>query len=93
MFFRGSRYEGVPTATLATKDGRQIAYKRTRFIAPDQAQLGYTVQQGDRIDRVAWQVYRDPEQFWRLCDTNRAMRPDEFVAVPGRRLGVAIPAR
>ncbi len=32
MFFRGSRYEIVPTATLEAPDGGVIQYKRVRFI-------------------------------------------------------------
>ncbi|MFL5804527.1 MAG: hypothetical protein ACJ8CR_22625 [Roseiflexaceae bacterium] len=33
----------------------------------------------------------DPEQFWRICDANRAMRPDELTETVGRRLRITLP--
>src|SRR5262249_18379675 len=50
MFFRGSRYEPVPTAMLTTPEGRVIPYKRIRFIPDTPGMLPYTVLQGDRLD-------------------------------------------
>ena len=32
----------------------------------------------------------DPEQFWRLCDANAALRPDELMEV-GRWLRITLP--
>lgn len=93
MFFRGSRYEVVPTATLVTADGRAVPYKRVRFIPATEGTLPVTVQQGDRLDLLAWRVYRDPEQFWRLCDAADAMRPEDLTAVPGTRLKAPVPVR
>lgn len=91
MFFRGSRYEGIPTAELTTADGRVIQYKRVRYIAPVPAALAYRTRQGDRLDLVAWQFYRDPEQFWRICDANAALQPAELTAEPDTVLAVPIP--
>jgi predicted component of type VI protein secretion system len=54
---------------------------------------GYVVARGDRLDLIAFRFYRDPEQFWRLCDGNRAMRPDDLVAEPGRQLIVPLAGR
>ena len=93
MFFRGSRYEVVGNAQLQSADGRTIAYKRVRFIPETQGALPVRVQQGDRLDLIAWQVYRDPEQFWRICDANEALQPDDLTAVPGRRLTAPVPMR
>ena len=93
MFFRGSRYEVIATATIVTAGGRTIQYKRVRFVPPTEGSLPVTVQQGDRLDRIAWQVYRDPEQFWRLCDASDALRPEDLVAIPGTRLKAPIPVR
>ena len=41
MFFRGSRYEPVETATLETADGREVRYKRLRFVVRDAAPIAY----------------------------------------------------
>lgn len=75
MFFKGSRYAKVATAELTAGDGRVIQYKMTRFIAPITAVATHAVQQGDRLDLVAHQYYRDPERFWRICDANVVVWP------------------
>lgn len=92
MFFRGSRYEGIPDAVLTTADGRAIRYKRVRFIPNVVGVLGRPVAQGDRLDLVAYEFYQDPEQFWRICDANRALDPEELVAEVGRRLVIPVPS-
>ncbi|MGH7229842.1 MAG: LysM domain-containing protein, partial [Nitrospiraceae bacterium] len=33
----------------------------------------------------------DPEQFWRLCDANAAMRPEELTGIIGRVLRITLP--
>ncbi len=92
MFFRGSRYENVPTAELAAPDGRLLRYVRMRFIPAVAAGLpGYTVQQGDRPDLAAYRILGDPEQFWSLCDANIVQQPADLTATPGARLIVPGP--
>lgn len=91
MFFRGSRYEAVANAELTTATGRVIRYKRVRFIPEARGVVTRTVQQGDRLDVISYQIYRDPEQFWRICDANRALQPDELTEEVGRRLSVPLP--
>lgn len=91
MFFRGSRYEGLPEAELTTADGRVVRYKRVRFIPDTPGVLPHRVAQEERLDLIAYQAYRDPEQFWRICDANRALRPADLTAEPGRVLLLPIP--
>jgi hypothetical protein len=47
--------------------------------------------QGDRLDNLAARYLGDPEQFWRLCDANGAMRPDELVEVIGAVIKITLP--
>jgi hypothetical protein len=68
-----------------------LRYKRVRFIPETRGILSHLVVQGERLDLIAYQVYRDPEQFWRICDANLALCPDDLVAEPGRRLLLPIP--
>lgn len=91
MFFRGSRYEGVPTAQLQTADGRTIRYKRMRFIPEVEGTTPYGVEPEDRPDLVAYKVAGDPELFWRLCDANRVMWPPDLTAEPGRIIRIPAP--
>jgi hypothetical protein len=79
VFFKGSRYEKVPEASIIDATGREIRYKTTRFITDPQAIGGHRVQNGERLDHMAWQHFRDPERFWRICDANRALWPDDLL--------------
>lgn len=95
LFPPNSRYAGVPTATLETAPGRSIVYLRRRLL-PNPATLSllheHEVVEGDRIDNIAALHLGDPEQFWRVCDANGALRPDELTETVGRRLRITLPA-
>lgn len=93
-FASGSRYFGLPTAQLVRPDGRAVVFVRRRFLPPpeDFALLRTVgVVAGDRLDNLAAQHLGDPEQWWRLCDANRAMRPEALVADVGATLAVTLP--
>lgn len=89
-----SRYHATLTATLVTPDGRTIVYLRRRFVPPPEhfATLReHQVVQGDRLDRLAATHLGDPEVYYRLCDANRAVRPDELIETVGRKLRITLP--
>lgn len=93
MFPVTSRYHNVETAKWTTADGREIIYLRRRFL-PGAAKFGiaaeHTVTQGERLDNITARYLGDPEQFWRLCDANNAMRPAELTDEIGRRLHIPL---
>ncbi len=92
MLFRGSRCEGVPEAVHTDARGRQIPYEQLR-VTPDAPSLQtHAVRALDRLDMIAFQYYDDPEQFWRVCDANLAVLPDELLEV-GRRLLIPLARR
>jgi hypothetical protein len=88
-----SRYAQTDTATLTLPDGRQIGYLKRRFVPPmenfDLIQE-HLITQGDRLDNLAALYLGDPEQFWRLCDANGAMLPDDVLEI-GKRLRITLP--
>ncbi|GLW46331.1 hypothetical protein Stsp02_19930 [Streptomyces sp. NBRC 14336] len=95
MIEPSSRYEAVPTTTYTFPDGRTVVHLRRRFVPrPEEltAVGEHVVVAGDRLDLIAARRYGDPEQSWRIADANRAMRPQELTAVPGRRLRITLPA-
>src|SRR3546814_12828503 len=82
MFFRGSRYEGVPEAELATADGRTIRYKRIRFIPETAGTVPYRVQPDDRPDLVANGTPANPDHFWRWSQPKARFRPASWQSTP-----------
>ncbi len=91
MFFRGSRYEPVPTLTHVTADGRTIRHKALRILPDPRGSLVHIVRQDDRLDRVAQDWFGNAELWWRVADANTALDPDELVAEPGRSISVPAP--
>ena len=94
MFAITSRYFGIPTAKIEKAGGETIVYVRRRFVPPPErfALLQeHTVTEGERLDNITAQFLGDPEQFWRLCDANSAMRPEELIETVGRKLRVTLP--
>ena len=94
LFPPTSRYHGIDTATLETAEGKTIIYLRRRFLPPPERfallQM-HVVTQDERLDNITAQYLGDPEQFWRVCDANGAMRPDELTETIGRRLRITLP--
>jgi len=92
MFPVTSRYHGIETAKFVTPNGRQIVYLRRRFLPPATTAIlaEHTVTQGDRLDNITARYLGDPEQFWRLCDANNAMHPDEMTAELGQRINIPL---
>jgi hypothetical protein len=89
-----SRYHQVGTAIHTTTTGEEIVHVRRRFIPPpDRFHLlqEHTVTEGERHDILAAQFVGDPEQFWRLCDANGVLRPEELTETPGARVRITLP--
>jgi hypothetical protein len=94
LFPPTSRYALTPVTTWVRADGTVVAYL-TRRIVPAPENFAFLhwhgVIQGERLDQIAASELGDPEQFWRLCDANRALRPDALTETVGRRLSVTLP--
>lgn len=88
MFFKGSRYAKVATTSLTDERGQERRYKKVRFIPDSTPRYGYAVAAADRLDNIAFEVFHDAERFWRICDVNRAMWPDELTRTAGRVIGI-----
>jgi hypothetical protein len=94
LFAPTSRYHGIANGTLERPDGRTITYVLRRIVPPpERFQLlqEHAVVQGDRLDNLAAQNLGDPALFWRVCDANRAMQPEELTDTVGRRLRITLP--
>jgi len=97
MFEPTSRYFELETAELAavdeTGDPRILVYVRRRFVpaTPSSTLVSHSVSQGERLDHLAARYFGDPTQFWRICDANGVLRPEELVEEPGRRVDIPLP--
>lgn len=89
-----SRYYGLTVLTLNAGSDHEIAYLARRFVPPADAFTllhTHTVVEGERMDLIAARELGAPSAFWRVCDANDAMRPDDLTAVPGRSLRIGLP--
>jgi nucleoid-associated protein YgaU len=93
MFDPASRYYEIENAVITGPDGREIPFKRRRFLPQGEAMLTLvevTVVEGDRLDQIAARTLGDPEHFWRVADANNTLDP-MALAEPGARLRVPVP--
>lgn len=95
-FDPGSRYFPVETATRTVTDvdgaDRVLRYKRRRVIPPQEdlpTLAEHRVSEGDRLDNIAARYAGDPTLFWRLCDANAVLRPQELEEA-GRIIRIAL---
>jgi len=94
LFPPTSRYYGIETTTLETKEKKTIVYLKRRFISqPERFELiqEHTVTEGDRLDNITNHYSGDSEQFWRIADANNAMQPDELTEEVGHKLRITQP--
>lgn len=94
MFPVTSRYHKIETKKMKTAVNHEIIYLKRRFLPPPVDDSGvlaeHVVSEGERLDNITARTLSDPEQFWRLCDANGVMHPDEMTAEIGRRLRIPL---
>jgi hypothetical protein len=94
LFASNSRYFGIAAATLPKPGQTPVVYLLRRFLpqaASFQVVERHTVVAGERLDHMAAQFLGDPTMFWRLCDANDAMRPEELTETVGRQIKITLP--
>lgn len=93
MFDSDSRYAEIEDALLVTQDGREVSYKRRRFL-PHGAKLPLlvelTVREGERLDLITARTLGEATQWWRVADANDALNPPDLLT-PGDTLRVPAP--
>lgn len=93
MFDQTSRYASIGTSQFTLADGRTVTYVQRRLL-PQSAALTILattpLNEGERLDLFSARVLGDPLLFWRICDANDAMDPQDLVTV-GAFLAVPLP--
>jgi len=93
MFEPRSRYFSIEDAHMI-KNGKEIAYKKRRFIPGGEKMTllqEVSVTEGDRLDRITAGITGDPEQYWYICDANDSMHPLDLTDKVGRQLRITRP--
>jgi hypothetical protein len=94
MFEPTSRYFELETATFTSPSGREVVYKRRRFLPPvteGTLLAEHRVTQGERLDRITARYIGEAELFWQLCDGNNVMHPQELTAEVGNKIQIFLP--
>ena len=92
-FSPNSRYFDIGTRKTESPSGKTIVYLQRRFVPlPERFELlqEHSVVESDRLDNITAKYLDDSEQFWRICDANRAMHPDDLIQI-GRKLRITLP--
>src|SRR5205823_69810 len=92
-FPTGSRYAGVGTLELRTRDGSHVTYLARRWVPgprPGQLLRDAQMRVGERIDAFSARTLSDPLQFWRVCDASLVMDPFEVAEEVGPRLSIPV---
>lgn len=90
MFYKSSRYAAVDDCQYSM-EGRIVAFKAIRIIPEVQAIDVHIVEEGERIDQIAYQHLRDCERFWKICDLNQSLWPPDLAAIPGSTILIPSP--
>ena len=70
MFSKLSRYRRLPDERTVDAQGRTLGSKSLRLLPEAPGDFRHTVEQGERLDHVAHEYYRQPRKWWRICDAN-----------------------
>lgn len=95
-----SRYYGVEIGALETGEfdlsGSPVVilYLKRRMV-PQPERFStlqeHTVAEGERLDNITAHYLGDPEAFWRICDANGVLHPEELTEQVGRRIRITLP--
>ncbi|GAB4578157.1 MAG: hypothetical protein Fur0022_08900 [Anaerolineales bacterium] len=88
-----SRYSRLEMATLELPNGKTVRYLKRRFLPSAETfslLREHTVLAGERLDHIAFLELGDAEQFWRICDANNALHPEDLLEI-GKKLRITLP--
>lgn len=87
MIFKGSRYEKTGVYQVTGPKGQPVTVLKIRLIQPTPAGYLHTFRDGERLDILAFNFYRNAEEFWLIADANTEMDPEDLMQ-PGRQLRI-----
>jgi hypothetical protein len=87
MFFSGSRYASAGSYQAIRADGTTVTVTRIPLPTPRPVLGWHQAAEGGRLDLIAYQYLKNPDQAWILCEANDCVVPDalaahELIAIP-----------
>ncbi len=70
MFFKNSRYRKQPFAVTIDARGRRFKSVTLRATPDTDGTFQHTIEEGDRLDHLAYSYYKAPKKWWRIIDAN-----------------------
>lgn len=89
-----SRYYKTEVASLELADGTTVSYLRRRFVPSSDCfvlLVAHRVKDGERLDNLTAKYLGDPEQFWRVCDANDTIDPNDLTDTIGGTVRITMP--
>ncbi|MFO0589352.1 MAG: LysM domain-containing protein [Polyangiaceae bacterium] len=83
MIDKTSRYAKIETVTAKDAQGEEVTLLSLREIPLTTGVFYHTPQDGERLDHLGQQYFRDSKKFWRICDASDVLDPFD-VLVAGR---------
>jgi hypothetical protein len=87
MIDKTSRYARTGTFVGEDASGERVETLELRAVTSSPAAFIHTPVEGERLDHLAYQYFRDARQFWRICDLSDELDPFDVV-VSGKSLGI-----
>ena len=87
MFFPNSRYENTQDYSPVDGRGNKYKVKKIRFIPQQEPVDSSTIKELDRLDHLSDLFYANPTAFWRMCDANGIMFPNDLLDV-GKKITI-----
>jgi hypothetical protein len=75
-----SRYRKTPVVEHQGPGGQRLRLLELRAPVAAAGTFEAVPAAGDRLDHLAHRYYRDPGQFWRICDACEQLDPFDVVA-------------
>lgn len=91
MFSKISRYRSLPDLVTVDEEGRARTSKALRLLPDAPGDFLHTVEDGDRLDHLAYKYYKQPRDWWRIADANPAILAPRELLGDDPRVRVRIP--
>ncbi|MEI7897699.1 MAG: hypothetical protein WCJ26_11740 [bacterium] len=78
MFDDKSRYKNLQPYEVRDTKGRKVTVVPVPPAAEQEPLGRHLMQQGQRIDHLSRKYLEDPAGYWRICEMNDVMLPDDL---------------